>query len=161
LEFFMLKLARVEPYQQLTSRTCSAACLHAVLRHYDLDYEEPELEELIGVGRHGAEVGQIVKAAHALGLDAEEIRFPNLFAAKQVLDGDVPIIADMRSWNRPGQGHYTVLTKLADGTAEIMDPNTPGNWREISAPELKRRWWDWSMEAPHKLMRHAGVVVWP
>jgi ABC-type bacteriocin/lantibiotic exporter with double-glycine peptidase domain len=157
----MLKIARVQPYQQLTPRTCSAACMHAVLRHYGYDIEEPELEELIGVGTHGAEVNQIVKAAHALGLEAEEQRFPHLIAAKKVLDDDIPIIADVRSWNRPGQGHYVVLAELEDGLAELMDPNTPGNWREVSAPELKRRWWDWSMARPHELMKHAGVIIWP
>lgn len=155
----MLKLARVDPYQQMTKRSCSAACLHAVLLHHGMDVPEDELIELIGVGRNGAELDKIASAAQELGFDAEEHRFPHLLAAKEYLDEGLPIIADFRSWNRPGQGHYVVLEKLADGRAEVMDPNTPGNWRTISAAELKRRWWDWGMEPPHEFMKHAGVVL--
>jgi ABC-type bacteriocin/lantibiotic exporter with double-glycine peptidase domain len=157
----MLKLAQVTPYQQQKQTTCSAACLRAVLLHHGRDIPEPELEEVIGVGDHGAEVDSIARAARELGFQAEERRFKHLLEAKRYLDQGLPIIGDFRSWNRPGQGHYVVIVGIDDGRAEIMDPNTPGNWRDISAQELKRRWWDWSMARPHKLMRHAGVLVLP
>jgi ABC-type bacteriocin/lantibiotic exporter with double-glycine peptidase domain len=50
------------------------------------------------------------------------------------------VIIAVRSFNRPQQGHFVVAVHVDDDTVDIMDPNTPGNWRRLDHRELDRRW---------------------
>lgn len=155
------KIAEVLPYQQKTQWTCSAACLKAVLNHHGVEVPELLLIQLIGArpGR-GAECDQIANAARKLGFSAFEYSFANLDQAKVLLDQDLPIICDIQSFNHPGKGHYVVMTGIED-VVHLMDPNTPGNTREISKEEMEERWWDRAMAPPHQMMPKWGIVVVP
>src|SRR4051812_42778084 len=142
----MLKQAQVEPYQQATQWTCSAACLKAVLQHYGREISEEEAVQAIGAreGR-GAEVTEIAEGARALGFDAFDFCFEDMGQVQLLLDEDIPIICDVQSFNNPGKGHYVVLTSVDDAGAHIMDPNTPGNSRLLTVDHLEARWWDHTM----------------
>jgi predicted double-glycine peptidase len=157
------KLAQVQPYQQKTQYSCSAACLKAVLEHWGADrYAEHEIMHAIGVrDKGGAEVDQITEGAKKLGFEAYDKCFESMEAAKAITDQDTPIIADFQSFNNPGKGHYVVITKIDDDVVHLMDPNTDGNTRVITRAECEQRWWDRTMAAPHKLMPKWGVVVTP
>lgn len=158
----LLKEAQVEPYQQETQWTCSAGCLHAVLLHYGEDVPEEELTQVIGARpNRGAEVDQIVGAAHKLGFAAFDYAFDSLDQAKALLDADIPIICDIQSFNHPGKGHYVVLTKIDGDAVHLMDPNTPGNSRVLTREHMDARWWDHKMAPPHELVEKWGVVVLP
>jgi len=158
-----LKLAQVEPYQQKTQYSCSAACLKAVLEHWGADrFAEHEIMYAIGVrDRGGAEVDEITRGAQKLGFDAYDKRFSSLDEAKAITDQGIPIIADFQSFNNPGKGHYVVITQIDDNVVHLMDPNTDGNQRVITRAECEQRWWDKTMAPPHNLMVKWGVVVTP
>lgn len=156
------KVAEVYAYQQKTQWTCSAACLKAVLNHWGMAV--PELEVIQAVGaqpNRGAECDQIANAARQFGFLAFEYSFDSIEQAKVLLDQDIPIICDVQSFNNPGKGHYVVMVAADGKRVQLMDPNTPGNWRVISAAEMSARWWDRAMAPPHDLMPKWGIVVIP
>jgi ABC-type bacteriocin/lantibiotic exporter with double-glycine peptidase domain len=157
----MDKEAKVSPYQQKTQRTCSAACLRAVLLHHGLDVQEEVLCKLIDIQHYGAELYQIVGAARALGFDAQQVEFKDLDEVRNHLKNDLPIICDVQSWTKAGSGHYVVLTEEKDGKAEVMDPNTPGNWRSMPMKEFEDRWWDGDNVFPGKKLRRPGILITP
>jgi predicted double-glycine peptidase len=159
---FTEKLAQVEPYQQETQWTCSAACLRAVLKHFGTDIDETGLVTLIGAKENrGAEVTEIAKAARKMEFAAFDYDFDSLDQAKALLDQDIPIICDIQSFKHPGKGHYVVMTKIEDDKVHLMDPNTEGNSRVITREEMDGRWWDYTMAKPHQLKPKWGVVIAP
>lgn len=153
------KIGKVVPYQQETKRTCSAACLHAVLKHYGVQADEKLLSKLIGVHKAGAELYQVVGVARALGFEAKQHEFDTLADATQVVLKGVPLICDVQSWTKPGSGHYVVFAGVKNGNAEIMDPNTPGNWRSMPLKEFDDRWWDGDNVYPDKTLVRAAVII--
>ncbi len=156
------KTAQLLPYQQSTQWSCSAACLKAVLAHYGEELPEIEAVGAIGARRgRGAEVTEISEAARKLGYEAFDYSFDSMEQAKALLDADMPIICDIQSFNYPGKGHYVVMVSADDQTVNLMDPNTPGNWRTISRQEMDERWWDHRMEPPHDVVAKWGIVVLP
>lgn len=157
-----VKTASVVPYQQKTQWTCSAACLKAVAAHHGIHIPELVAIELVGArpGR-GAETDQIAAAARKLGFLAFEYSFSSIDQAKFLLDQGIPIICDIQSFNNPGKGHYVVLVSADDKRVELMDPNTPGNWRVVSRADMDARWWDRRMAPPHELMWKWGIVIIP
>ncbi len=158
----LLKHAEVSPYQQKTQHTCSAACLKAVLEHYGSEADEHDLSGIIGLRqRGGAETDQIASAARKLGFECFEYSFDSLDQARTLTDQDIPIIADIQSFNHPGSGHYVVITAIDDESVHLMDPNTPGNQRTLSREEMDARWWDRAMKPPHAVMQRWGVIVVP
>jgi ABC-type bacteriocin/lantibiotic exporter with double-glycine peptidase domain len=157
----MIKVAKVRPYQQETQRTCSAACLRAVLLHHGRDVPERILSEAIGVGKFGAELYQIVGTARALGFKARQVEFKTLGDAIELVQKDLPLICDVQSWTKKGSGHYVVLVNVHAGTANIMDPNVHGNWRSMSVKDFDSRWWDGDSVFRGKTLRRAAVIVEP
>jgi predicted double-glycine peptidase len=158
----LVKEAEVSPYQQKTQWTCSAACLKAVMAHHGVKMPELKLIEAIGARKgRGAECDQIAAAARKLGFAAFEYSFASIEQAKILLDQQIPIICDIQSFNNPGKGHYVVLVAANDDSVELMDPNTPGNWRVISKKEMDDRWWDRAMAPPHDMMPKWGIVIVP
>jgi ABC-type bacteriocin/lantibiotic exporter with double-glycine peptidase domain len=157
----MRKISEVIPYQQKTQHTCSAASLHAVLKHHGVTVPEATLAALIGTNKHGAELYQIVGAAKALGFDAKQVEFRRFSHCLPYLANDVPLICDVQSWTRPGSGHYCVLAGVDDGMCDIMDPNVKGNWRRVPQKDFDGWWWDHCNVYPGRVLRRAAVVVEP
>lgn len=137
----MTALGQVEPYQQIQQYSCGAAALKAVLQHWGEDHDEPMLIDLIGVDpNRGSTVEQVATAARKLGYQARPHQFGSLAELRAFTSRDIPVIVAVRSFNRPNQGHFVVAVHVDDDRIEIMDPNTPGNWRVISPAEMDRRW---------------------
>lgn len=159
------KSAAVATHQQETEWTCSAACLKAALKHIGYDLPENDLAAAIGVRKNkGAETTDIVKGAKHLGFEAWEQSFHTLEAVKEVLRQEIPIIADIQSFNHPGKGHYVLLAGFDQDGFLMMDPNTKDktaipNWRKISPDKLDEIWWDRAMAPPHEYMPRWGVMV--
>lgn len=136
-----LQLGQVEPYQQVEQYSCGAATLKAVMAHWDDHHDERMLIDLIGVDpKRGSTVDQVASAARTLGYDSYPYQFRDLDELRSLTAQDVPVIIAVRSFNRPNQGHFVVAVDVNDDAVEIMDPNTPGNWRVVSRDELDRRW---------------------
>lgn len=153
--------AKISPYQQESQSSCAAACLKSVLDFYGHKLTELEAALEIGVRKNrGAETTDIVKAAKSLGFNAYEKSLTK-DEVQTLVDNDIPIICDIQSFNKKGSGHYVVLVDLKDNQAILMDPNTPGNQRQLSWEEFESRWHDRTMEPPHKPMIRWGVVVTP
>lgn len=153
--------ANVDPYQQQSQSSCSAACLKAVLESYNHKISELDAALEIGVKKNkGAETTQIVEAAERLGFKAYEKSF-TMSEAKELTDKGIPIICDIKSFTKPGSGHYVVLTDIKDNRVFIMDPNVEGNRRELGIDEFDTRWTDRAMKYPHEIMHHWGVVITP
>jgi len=153
--------AKISPYQQESQSSCAAACLKAVLNYYNHKITELEAALEIGVKKNrGAETTDIVKAAKSLGFDAYEKSLTK-DEVQLLVDNDIPIICDIQSFNKKNSGHYVVLVDLKDDRAFIMDPNTPGNQRELSWNDFESRWHDRAMEPPHRPMIRWGVIITP
>lgn len=134
-------LDAVQPYQQKTDYTCSAACLLAVARHYGVVLDEPNLTRLIGaLPEIGATCEQVVEAARHLWMPAAAPHFASLTATMPYLARGVPIIANVTSFTRPGSGHFVVLIAIDDRGVDLMDPNVTGNRRCLTYQEMDRRW---------------------
>jgi predicted double-glycine peptidase len=158
----MEKTAEVMPYQQKTQWSCSASCFKAVAAHHGLRIPELVAINLVGaVPGRGAETTQIAEAARKVGFQAFEYSFDSIDQARHLLDQDLPIICDIQSFNNPGKGHYVVMVSADEQRVQLMDPNTPGNWRVISRADMNARWWDRAMAPPHQLMWRWGVVIVP
>ncbi len=158
----MLKVAQVSAYQQSTQWSCSAACLKAVLEHFEILASEEECIDAIGTMENcGAEVDMIAAGARRFGLDAFDFCFDSLAQAKTLTDKDIPIICDIQSFNHPGKGHYVILHAIDDEGVHLMDPNTPGNERLLTPDHMDARWWDYTMAKPHQLKEKWGVVILP
>jgi predicted double-glycine peptidase len=156
------KTAQVMPYQQREQWTCSAGCLKAVLAHHGVRISEAQAVELVGTQpNRGAETDQIAEGARKAGFQAFEYSFDSIEQAKLLLDQELPIICDIQSFNYPGKGHYVVMVAADDKRVELMDPNTPGNWRVISHAEMNARWWDRRMAPPNEMMWKWGIIIVP
>lgn len=134
-------LGQVEPYQQIEQYSCGAATLKAVLAHWGEHHDERMLIDLIDVDpKRGSTVEQVAGAARQLGFESRPYQFRDLDELRALTDRDIPVIIAVRSFNRPNQGHFVVAVDVGDNHVEIMDPNTPGNWRIVGRDELDRRW---------------------
>jgi ABC-type bacteriocin/lantibiotic exporter with double-glycine peptidase domain len=132
-----------------------------VLAHYGIDKGEEELAEKIGVHERGAEGDQIEKAAREYNFKAEWKEF----APEEVtslLEKEIPIIADVKSFNYPDKNHWVVIEEidLKNNKVRVADPNIKGNRRYISLAELDERWKSRNMHTGEPLIR-AGVIVYP
>lgn len=158
----MKKQAQVQPYQQETQWSCSAACLKAVLAHYGVEVPETLAIQAIGTreGR-GAEVDEIPMGARKLGFEAFDYEFESLAQAKFLLDHDIPIIADVQSFNYPGKGHYVIIGAMDETHVFLMDPNTPGNTRTLTWEEMDNQWWDARMANGERVNKWGAVVLPP
>lgn len=146
---------------QNTQRTCSAACLRMVLSHYGLDKSEEDVAKKIGVHERGAEGDQIEKAAKEYDFKAEWKEFSPEDVIS-LLEKEIPIIADIKSFNYENKNHWVVIEEidLKNNKVRIADPNVKGNRRYISLTELDERWKSRNMYTGEPLTR-AAVIVYP
>jgi superfamily II DNA or RNA helicase len=152
------KTAEVKSTQQSTLYTCGPTCLKAVLSHYGKEYKEKYLEELVGAKpNRGCEVDEITLAAKKLGFNAFD-RALTLEECKSYLAKDIPIIADVQSWNYREKEHYVVIYKYENDKWYIMDPNVKGNQRILSTEELEDRWWGRRMDNG-KVVKKWGCII--
>lgn len=136
-------LGDVLPQQQQTIYTCSAATLSAVLKHFGVSISEPVLTKVIGaLPAIGATSEQVAAAAKRLGFAADVHVFRSLDELAPYLDSKplLPVIANIFSFNRPGTGHFVVITDITPTHVRIMDPNSPTNWRDLARSEMEARW---------------------
>lgn len=152
------KIAKIKNYQQLSQSNCSAACLKTVLAHFNFKITEEQAAKLIGVREGiGAEVDEITEAAKKLGFNAFD-RSLTIDECKKYLDKDIPIIADVQSFNYKGREHYVVIYKYENDNWYIMDPNTKGNQRILNTKELEERWWGRRM-SDGTIIKKWGCIV--
>lgn len=150
---------RIPLRTQNNQTNCSATCLRMVLAHHNILKSEGELAELIGVHKRGAEGSDIVKGCKKLNIKATWKQF-SPEEVMSLLEKEIPIIADIKSFNYEGKNHWVVIEEidLKNNKVRIADPNIKGNRRYISLEELDQRWKSKNMYTGEPLIR-AGVVV--
>ena len=129
---------------QDTPWTCGPAAFRAVLAHYGMNITEQEAAlaccnmPIIGTRPDG-----ILKGAAALGLEAGRVQLDAIADMVPLLAKEVPIIVLVDSFLKPGkQSHYCVVTDVTRDAVTIMDPHTPGNFRQLSLADFDKRWWN-------------------
>jgi len=121
--------------------------------HWGDHVDESTLIREIGIDpKAGSTAWQVTMAARRRNYFAQTRRFSNIDELGSYTNSDVPVIVAIRSFTRPGQGHFVVATKVKPTNVVVMDPNVRGNRRTISRREFDQRW---------QFRDRVGVVVIP
>ncbi len=100
-------------YHQPDEMACGATCLRMVAKHYGKSLSLPNILQLSGTTRKGANLQGLSQAAETISLRTLGVKIPY---NKLVEDAPLPCIAH---WN---QNHLVVLYKIKKDTLYIADP---------------------------------------
>ena len=100
-------------YKQPDEMACGATCLRMVAKHYGKNYSLPNIIQLSGTTREGANFMGLINAAEKLGFRTLGVKVP---FHKLVNDAPLPCIAH---WN---QTHFVVIHKIKNNNIYIADP---------------------------------------
>lgn len=115
---FLDVLARYPHLQQQSSSDCGAACLSMIGRYWGKRFSINYVRELANVGRSGASLKSLAKAAETLGFHARPVR------ASLSRLGEQP-----NPWIAHWQGiHYVVVYKVKSKRVLVADPAEGKRW---------------------------------
>lgn len=103
--------------QQQSAADCGATCLAMIAQYWGKKYSLNYLRELVGVGRTGASLKNLAKAAESLGFQGRPVR-----ASLNPLRGQNPWIAHWQG------NHYVVVYRSKGDRLLIADPATGEKW---------------------------------
>jgi len=114
--------------EQQSTSDCGPTCLAMISQYWGQRYTLPQLRELCHVGRSGAQLQHLAKAAEALGFQARPVRASWSYLGK------------LRSpWIAHWDGeHYVVVYPSRDRKVIVADP--AGSRQKISIAEFQRHW---------------------
>jgi len=121
-------LARYPFIQQQSSSDCGAACLCMIGQYWGKRYSINSVRELAGVGRSGASLKGLAKAAENLGFHARPVRA----SLSRIEEQENPWIAHWEGI------HYVVVYRIAGKRVLIADPGIGKRW--LSRAEFLDRW---------------------
>ncbi len=113
---------------QHSSSDCGAACLAAISQYWGKSFSLNSLRELAGIGRTGASLNNLAKAAESLGYQARPVRasFNRLVEQKN-------------PWIAHWQGdHYIVVYRVKGDRVLVADPAR--GRQSLSRPEFLASW---------------------
>ena len=114
--------------QQQSSSDCGAACLAMISRYWGKRLSINYLRELIGVGRSGASLKSLAKAAENIGYHARPVRA----SLNKIAEQQKPWIAHWKG------DHYIVVYRLKNDKVLVADP---GEGKcEFSTSEFVTAW---------------------
>ena len=148
------------PVVDQTPGFCGPAALRAVLAFYGRDVSEDKLAQLAKSNRKdGTEPEGLVRAAKALGFQAQAKEDASVADLQSWLDHGIPVIVD---WFSTDEGHYSVLTAIRDGKVFMKDPEL-GSEREMELDKFERVWFDFEGDTDkHEgLVQRQMIVVYP
>lgn len=121
-------LARYPYIQQQSSSDCGAACLAIIGQYWGKRFSLNLLRELAGVGRSGASLKNLAKAAETLGFQARPVRA----SLNKIAEHPNPWIAH---W----QGiHYVVIYQVEKRRVLVADPAEGKRW--FSRQDMLENW---------------------
>ena len=98
--------------EQQSSSDCGAACLAMVSQYWGKRFSINSLRELAGIGRSGASLKSLAKAAESLGYEARPVRA----SLSRLVDQTNPWIAHWQG------DHYIVVHKIKGDRVWVADP---------------------------------------
>lgn len=138
--------APVNPIRQRTQYSCMAASLSMCLRANGLDYDEDEVNKVMGARpMQGASWEQAFAAAQHFGQRVTMVIPATLAQVKAWTDRGIPV---MIAWNPEGRpwGHASVIFDVTDdGMVHVADPNIPDphqTVRIVPKDEFYRKWFE-------------------
>ncbi len=134
VEFPTARRKRRSPWQstpfieQQSVSDCGPTCLAMISQYWGQRYALPHLRELCHVGRSGAQLQHLAKAAEALGFQARPVR------------ASWSYLGELRSpWIAHWDGeHYVVVYPSRGRKVIVADP--AGSRQKISIVEFQRHW---------------------
>ena len=153
-------LARYPFVQQQSSSDCGAACLAAIGQYWGKRFSINFVRELAGVGRSGASLKGLAKAAESLGFQARPVRA----SLSKLAERHNPWIAH---W----QGiHYVVIYKVTSRRVLVADPAKGKKW--VSRKEMLESWSGYALlldptdrlkaaETEQRSLGKFAVALWP
>jgi HlyB family type I secretion system ABC transporter len=106
--------------EQQSSSDCGAACLAAISQYWGKRFSLNSLRELAGIGRAGASLKGLAKAADSLGYHARPVRA----SLSRLLEQDSPWIAHWKG------DHYIVVERIKGNQVLVVDPARGKRWLE-------------------------------
>lgn len=153
-------LAQYPFVRQQSSSDCGAACLATIGQYWGKRFSLNFVRELAGVGRSGASLKGLAKAAESLGFQARPVRA----SLSKLADLDGPWVAH---W----QGiHYVVIYKVTSRRVLIADPAQGKQW--ISRQTMVENWTGYALlvdptdrlkatESEQRSLGKFAVALWP
>jgi len=114
--------------QQQSSSDCGATCLAMISRYWGKQFGINYLRDLAGVGRAGASLKGLAKAAESLGFQARPVRA----SLSRLLNQTCPWIAHWQG------DHYVVVYQVKRNRVQIADPAI--GKRSVSLQEFEDSW---------------------
>ncbi len=156
-----LPLLGQRPYiEQQSVSDCGPTCLAMIAQYWGQRYAIPQLRELCNVGRSGAQLQQLAKAAEAIGFQARPVRSSWNYLAK------------LRSpWIAHWDGeHYVVVYPSGGSKVLVADP--AGGQKKFSPKVFQQHWTGYALlleptsefhqqkpEATQSLSQFSGLLV--
>ncbi len=150
-----------KPYiEQQSVSDCGPTCLAMIAQYWGQRYALPQLRELCHVGRSGAQLKHLAKAAEAIGFQARPVRASWNYLAKL-----------QSPWIAHWEGeHYVVV--YPSGGAKVIVADPAGGQKKISQKVFQQHWTGYALlleptsefhqqkpEAAKSLSRFAGLLV--
>ncbi|MBF2022102.1 MAG: peptidase domain-containing ABC transporter [Hydrococcus sp. C42_A2020_068] len=114
--------------EQQSSSDCGAACLAAISQYWGKHFSLNSLRNLAGIGRAGASLKGLAKAADSLGYQARPVRA----SLSRLLEQDFPWIAHWQG------DHYIVVDRIKGNRVLVVDPARGKRW--LSRGEFLSGW---------------------
>jgi ATP-binding cassette, subfamily B, bacterial HlyB/CyaB len=137
-------LARYPLLQQQSSSDCGAACLATIGLYWGKRFSLNLLRELSSVGRSGASLKNLAKAAEILGFQARPVRA----SLNKIAEQSNPWIAHWKGI------HYVVIYKVEKNRVLVADPAEGKRW--LSRQEVLDNWTGYALLLDPTEMLHAA-----
>ena len=135
VEFPTARRGRRSPWQsmpfieQQSVSDCGPTCLAMITQYWGQRYTLPQLRELCHVGRSGAQLQHLAKAAEALGFQARPVRASWSYLGK------------LRSpWIAHWDGEHYVVVYPSRSRKQVIVADPAGSRKKISIAEFQRHW---------------------
>lgn len=137
-------LARYPYLQQQSSSDCGAACLAMIGQYWGKRFSLNLLRELSSVGRSGASLKNLAKAAEILGFQARPVRA----SLNKIAEQSNPWIAHWKGI------HYVVIYKIQGKRVLVADPAEGKRW--LSRQTVLENWTGYALLLNPTELLHAA-----
>jgi ABC-type bacteriocin/lantibiotic exporter with double-glycine peptidase domain len=122
---------------------CGPACLSSLLQFYGVKMSERELIKLCGSSKDlGTEPGALIETLEKLGFPTITKENGTWAELKSLVTHGTPVLVNWWSdFEKPADGHYSLVYKVSDTRIFFMDPEL-GGFRRMGKERFMRQWYD-------------------